>query len=386
MAEGEEYKFEINCNDTKFNFNISYTEQETNIKGKEENNLKEIFEGSFTLSALVEMNNIFKLLSTPKDCYYYLLKIIKNKKIKVSKESSKLIIIFIVKNIITENEEEIKLELNPKILDINKTIDNYIIVLKELKNENVGLKNEISTLKKENIDIKNEISTLKNENVDLKKEISTLKNEYKTFKDNINSIIDEKIKSGKEKENEKKIEKEKEIFYDVNNSSILTTLEEKLYFQNLIKCQNLSLLYRPSEHGTSLKDFHKYCDGRGPTLTVFKNGKNRKFGGYLKASWNNSSDYSYNKDNEHFLFSLDLKKKYKIKNNINYAFISYNGPLFRGLGINNCNNENILQVPNFYEEDLKKKDYEVDEGYQLYEISGGERISCKDLEVYLIES
>ena len=39
----------------------------------------------------------------------------------------------------------------------------------------------------------------------------------------------------------------------------------------------------------------------------------------------------------------------------------------------------------FEEEDLKK-DYEVDKGYQVYEISGGNHISCKDFEVYRIES
>ena len=305
----EEYKYDINYKDMKFYFNLTYTESGINIKGKEENNLKEIYEANITLSALIEMNNIFKLLNTTKECYDYLLRIMKNKKFKISKESSKLIIIFIIKNVFTENEEEIKIPLNPKILDINKTIDNYNIILKELKNENIGLKNEISTIKNENVGLKNEISTIKNENVGLKSEISTLKNEniglkseisnlkneYKTLKDNINSIVDERIKLGKEKEKEKEKEIEKEIFYDVNNSSILTTLEEKLYFQSLIKCQNLSLLYRATENGSSDKEFHKLCDGKSPTLTIFKNGKNRKFGGYLSIPWKSpDNNYDYN--------------------------------------------------------------------------------------------
>ena len=95
------------------------------------------------------MNKIFKLLNTSKDCYNYLFKIIKNKKNEISEESRKLIIIFSVKDkdIITDKEEKVKIVLNPKILDINKSVDNYIIALKELKKESIDLKNEISTLK-----------------------------------------------------------------------------------------------------------------------------------------------------------------------------------------------------------------------------------------------
>ena len=367
-------QYEIDFNNMKFYFYLKYTESEINIKGKEENNLNEIFEASFTLSALTKMNNIFKLLNTTKECCDFLIKIIKNKKLKINKESNKLIIILIIKNFITENEEEVKMALTPKILDTNEIIGNYSIIIKELKNEISILKKENNNSKNENISLKNEISTLQ-------KEISNLNNEYKSFKDNINNIIDERIKSYKEKEKEKEEKIEKEIFYDVNNSCILTTSEEKLYFQNLIECKNLTLLYRATTHGSNAEDFHKFCDKKGATIIIFKNGKNRKFGGYLSENWENSGDWK--KDDNVFVFSIDLKKKYKIKKDKDSYYCQKKfGPKFNGLGIDYSGN--ILEAGKFAEDNLTEY-YEVNEGYQQYEISGGQSISCKEVEVYKVE-
>ena len=128
MTEMKEYQYEFNLKDIKLNFNLTYNEKEISIKVKEENNLNEIYEASFTLSYLIETNNIFKIFNATKDCYDYLVKLINNKKFKINKETNKLSFIFIVKNLITENEEEIKISLNPKILDINKIIENYGII------------------------------------------------------------------------------------------------------------------------------------------------------------------------------------------------------------------------------------------------------------------
>ena len=362
MTEMKEYQYEFNLKDIKLNFNLTYTEKEISIKLKEENNLNEIYEASFTLSYLIETNNIFKIFNATKDCYDYLVKLINNKKFKINKETNKLSFIFIVKNLITENEEEIKISLNPKILDINKIIENYGIIIKDLKNENIGLKNEISILK-------DEVNNLKN-----------IANEYKSFKENINSIIDERIKLEKEKE-KKEVEKENQIFHELNYSSILTSLEEKMYFQNLIKCQNLKLLYRLTRDGSKPEDFHRLCDNKGPTLTIFKSENNRKFGGYLSKNWESKGHWK--NDNNVFLFSIDLKKKYKIENNKDsYYCYDTAGPIFQGLGFYNYGN--LLEKNKFCEYDLRNN-YELNEGYNTYEISGNDKSLCKDIEVYEVK-
>ena len=167
MFGDKEFKCELDFNDTKYSFNLSYTEDTINIKGREENNLKENYEGSFAPSDLAKINNIFNALETTKRCYEYLVKRIENKGCKVARESNKLIVIFIVKDIITDNEIEIKLPLNPKALDTNKKIDNFSIVLKELKKEIALLKNQnadLTNLKKENEELKIKVTTLIKEN------------------------------------------------------------------------------------------------------------------------------------------------------------------------------------------------------------------------------
>ena len=45
------------------------------------------------------------------------------------------------------------------------------------------------------------------------------------------------------------------------------------------------LLYRSSEHGYTTSSFHKYCDNKGPTLTIIKSKAGWIFGGYTSKSW-----------------------------------------------------------------------------------------------------
>ena len=47
---------------------------------------------------------------------------------------------------------------------------------------------------------------------------------------------------------------------------------------------NYVLLYRASRNGWTAANFHSFCDNKGPTVTVVKNG-NYIFGGYTKQSW-----------------------------------------------------------------------------------------------------
>ena len=253
-----------------------------------------------------------------------------------------------------------KLYLNSKDLEINTIIENYNNIINDLKNENNLLKDEISLLKDEVLQLKN------------------ISQEYKSFKDNINSIIDERINQYMNQQKEK----ENKIFNDLNYSCILITNEEKIFFQNLIKCKNLKLIYRLTRDGSEPEDFHRLCDNEGPTITLFKSQNNRKFGGYLSKNWESSGRWK--KDNNIFIFSLDLKKKYTIKNNLDAYFCDKGiGPSFNGIGFHNF--WNLLLKDKCFEYDLSNI-YESNQGYQKYEISGGRDILCKDIEVYKIQN
>ena len=255
---------------------------------------------------------------------------------------------------------QMKLCLRRKDLEINSSLESYNNVIKDLKNENLKLKNNISILN-------NDVSELKNENIFLKNEISELK-----------KIILE-IKK-KEQTNQKL--KELDIFYDLKYSTILNDNNERIFFQSLIKCNNMKLLYRLSRDGSEPTDFHRLCDNKGPTITLFKSDNNRKFGGYLSKNW--ESIGGWKTDNNVFLFSIDLNKKYKIKNNQKdtYYCDGIIGPDFCQLGFGNFGN--LLAKNKCFEYNLISY-YEVDQEYKEYEISGNYDILCKDLEVYKVE-
>jgi 2,3-bisphosphoglycerate-independent phosphoglycerate mutase len=69
------------------------------------------------------------------------------------------------------------------------------------------------------------------------------------------------------------------------NSKCATEKEEKEYLQKLLKNKRfvLYMLYRGSEHGWMLKDFHDRCDNKGPTISLFKVKGGDCIGGYTKA-------------------------------------------------------------------------------------------------------
>jgi len=49
-------------------------------------------------------------------------------------------------------------------------------------------------------------------------------------------------------------------------------------------------IYRASDDGRKASDFHKHCDGKGPTLTIIKTTNGRVFGGYSVVSWEFNGD------------------------------------------------------------------------------------------------
>jgi hypothetical protein len=59
----------------------------------------------------------------------------------------------------------------------------------------------------------------------------------------------------------------------------------KKYLLNLFgnKQFNTTLLYKASEHGFTAKEFHNRCDGKGPTISIFKVLDGPFIGGFTNA-------------------------------------------------------------------------------------------------------
>ena len=94
---------------------------------------------------------------------------------------------------------------------------------------------------------------------------------------------------------------------------------------------SFKLIFKMTVNGYEGKNFHQYCDKKGPTLILIKTTKNRIFGGFTPLDWANSSKAKYDISNQTFIFSLDLNKKFDMINTKKKAIQGFNidyGPNF----------------------------------------------------------
>ena len=70
----------------------------------------------------------------------------------------------------------------------------------------------------------------------------------------------------------------------------------------LIKGTNL--IYRASKDGWAPKDFHKLCDGKGPTVCLVRSSKGMIAGGFTNVSWSSPDEVHHCLDKGAILFSV----------------------------------------------------------------------------------
>jgi hypothetical protein len=69
-------------------------------------------------------------------------------------------------------------------------------------------------------------------------------------------------------------------------SRVCSTIEERRFLVKTLggRTFKTTKLYRGSEDGFMAKDFHRLCDGKGPTLSLFKvEGTGHCIGGFTNA-------------------------------------------------------------------------------------------------------
>ena len=175
------------------------------------------------------------------------------------------------------------------------------------------------------------ITELRNNNQNQQNIIIQQQEIIKNLQNNVNDLmgrvktLEEKMKK-KEMEEDKEKEKEKRLYSDLKDSKIIPNDYEKekaiKNWINPFKKIKFELLFRKSRDGSSCKTFHKYCDNKGPSLTLVETSKGYKFGGYTPFSFKSQTGPSPVKDNETFIFSLNLMKKFiKKKKNLWFFLI-----------------------------------------------------------------
>ena len=244
------------------------------------------YNSKFILSDLVKLSKYFKLFDTLEELMPEIKNLCNEKKIKLKKEKSSI---------------SLTLLLPLKVV------------------EEVHL-----TIPQAEIDSKQIISDLCTTVNELKKEIKLLRS---------NQITDEQLNK------------------NLQSKDILLNEEEKVMVHKWIlkrmksegKKIEMTLLYKLTNHGDSSSTFHSYCNNKGYTLTLIRNTKGYRCGGFTSQSWSSSGNYKA--DPNAFLFSLEFKEYYPTYDGTNaiYDHSSY-GPTF-GNGhdlyiVNSCSNSN----------------------------------------------
>ena len=178
------------------------------------------------------------------------------------------------------------------------------------------LRQRIFELEIEKDKLKNETKEIKLENVELKRKINELENEINELKKNVNKINNEKANLEHRIDIIEKEKEERNTYYNslFQKSTIIKKEERDLISKWILPYYNLNfeLLYLGSRDGFTNEAFHQRCDNKGPTLFVVKLENNKRIGGFASQSWHNKGGEPI-KDNNTFLFSLDNKIKYGLK-------------------------------------------------------------------------
>ena len=244
-------------------------------------------------------------------------------------------------------------EINKEFLEKKK--------LKLRKNRNKHL---ISDLKKDNNQLISRPKILKKNNENR----NNLNNVINIFLEEINKSMSFKIP-------------EFEIDGLLKESQIVKDIEEELLIGDMItilKTKKYRLLYRASRDGDSANKFHSICDNSNNLIVLVQTQKGLRFGGFTSNKFKVSSHMKY--DNNAFLFSLDLKKVYKISPGEYAIYCYYNsGP---------CFSQGSLYIPNnffkkFGKTSLAGGPYQFKEDYEIN--NGEEKFLVKELEIFQVQ-
>ena len=223
--------------------------------------------------------------------------------------------------------------LNKKIEDQNQKIEEQNQKIEE-QNQKIG--EQRKTIEEQNEKIEEERKTIVEQNQKLEEQNQKIEEQRKKEEEQNKKINQLEIKIMNMEEQNKKIkdelkeiikneimkelknEKEKDTY--INISPILNSKSKIIYYElfkqlnnwiNPSKSLKFELIFTASINGDSAKDFHKHCDGKGPTVTIVKGENGHIFGGYVTVPF--SSDGKSHYDNKAFLFSLTNMKKFPLK-------------------------------------------------------------------------
>ena len=286
----------IKCQESNFKLEINIEEKDDteimNIKLSNSNELYPIiYKKSYTLLSIQNISNYFQKLSL-KEIVSEISTFISNEKYLLKRDNinpSNLILILYPSSLELSYEDiefEIPLEKKEKnlyeiIADMSLKIEELNEKIKRLENDHVSQNQIINCDKKiEKLNVKmnraNQLNIYQDSN----------------FLNRIQAVISKNI---------------------LMNNDDFDLLK---YFINKGNIK-LSLIYKATIDSDFSNKFHEKCDNHSPTITLVKTNNGLRFGGYTTQTWNNNLECK--QDDEAFLFSINLRKKYNIQKGVECA-------------------------------------------------------------------
>ena len=326
---------------------------------------KNEFSKDFSLKDLKE-NKYLSLFDSIDEIYDEIINFIstKSSEIKIKEEQNIIIINIPIGGL---KIKEILLTLNEKEKDEKQQINDLFNIIYNLKQENNDLKTNIKNLEERLKKMEKLEERVKNTEK-LEERIKYLE----SFINDINSWKEYKVKVDK-KEKENKLIRNLDSKVIGENENYNKSLKNWINPNLKIKAE---LLYRLSRDGKEYQTFHKLCDNKGPTLTIFQLTDGNILGGYTTKDWDSSN--SWKKDQNAFNFSLTENVKCIPDSNQGYIAIYSNnsyGPHFNAISFQNNKkmDEPLIQEGSYYPDSKK-----------LYPGKTGNYYKAQELEVFKI--
>ena len=139
-------------------------------------------------------------------------------------------------------------------------------------------------------------------------------------------------------------------------------------------------MYKVSREGDRISTFNEKVSGKSPTLIIIQSKSGYKFEGYTSVEWKMTGSYSYKSHKFAFIFSIEKRKKYRLKKE-EYAICGDQNHFAFGGGHDltiwdNCTTNNNSQDYNY------NHSYDMSEQYEL--TGGSKKFNVQECEVYQV--
>jgi hypothetical protein len=302
---------------------------------------------------------------------------------------------------INENKEELKLKIQNVFTKIRNALnyreDELLLEIDKSYNKNyfseelIKKGEKMPDKVKESLNIGKEICKKWNDN-EINYYIYNCINIENSIKE-INIINESITKSNlyikkqiKFSSNEDEIINKIKTFGNINSGfDIIKNIEDKKMISDWIKLYtnlDFKLLYKVSRDGDRISTFIEKVAGKSPTLIIIQSKSGYTFGGFTSVEWNMKGSYSYKRDENAFIFSIDKRKKYKLKlNSANNAICGDPRHFAFGGG-------HDLTIWDKCTSNNNSEDYSYNFSYEMlekYELTGGNNnFYVQDCEVYQV--